>query len=165
VKPFPPVPPGSLLAFDVGPKACGVAALDAEGRVLAVGEVESTAAVLAALVEAVAPSRMAVEWVAGHAFSPARVPGLVASAAVAGQLLQLAHAAGVPCACITAAEWRRAIVGKPAPRDGEVADALAGLVELPKRTNAHVRDAVGLALAARLAAGLTVTPLALSRAS
>lgn len=46
----------------------------------------------------------------------------------------------------SALEWRRAVIGKSNASDAEVKRVLSALVALPARSNAHERDAVGLAL-------------------
>jgi Holliday junction resolvasome RuvABC endonuclease subunit len=90
----------------------------------------------------------------GYAFAQARTAMLMATSEVAGIIQGLAFAAKCGMTFFSAREWRSVIVGAPAPSDAAVAAALSSLVELPKRSNAHHRDAVGVALATRLALGL-----------
>jgi hypothetical protein len=70
---------------------------------------------------------------------------LIASAEQAGLLLGWAQAHRVPTLRATAHVWRKAVVGKGNATDAEVKVAVTRQVAgLPERTNAHVRDAVGL---------------------
>lgn len=95
---------------------------------------------------------VAVEWVEGIAF-PAKgagiVPHLVSSAAVAGGVAWMALAMGVGVRKISARDWRRTLFAKPQSSDQEIKAKLPGLFQSgwPKRSNVHVRDAAGCALA------------------
>lgn len=90
---------------------------------------------------------IAVETPSGYVFQPARGPTLLATASVAGMVIGLAHAANVPSVQLPAATVRKAICGKGSATDRQVEASLRGHVELPPRkTNAHVRDAIAVAI-------------------
>lgn len=151
----------AILAFDAGPRKTGwsLVSMGPTPIVLSVGEVASHPEDLAALVAETAPAHVGIEVIKGYAFAQARTAMLMATSEVAGIIQGLAFAAKCGMTFFSAREWRAIIVGVPAPSDAEVAAALAGLVVLPSRTNAHHRDAVGVALATRLALGLPVARL------
>ena len=93
----------------------------------------------------------AIETLAGIAF-PAKgggiVGALIAAAKVEERLRVLAEqSAHGGVYDLTAHQWRQAVVGKRAATTQQIADALALRVVMPKRTNAHVRDAIGVAVA------------------
>jgi Holliday junction resolvasome RuvABC endonuclease subunit len=149
-------PSSAILAFDAGPRKTGWAlvSMARSPSVLSVGEVASRAEDLAALVADTSPAHVGIEVIKGYAFAQARTAMLMATSEVAGIIQGLAFAAKCGMTFFSAREWRSVIVGAPAPSDAAVAAALSSLVELPKRSNAHHRDAVGVALATRLALGL-----------
>lgn len=108
----------------------------------------------------------AVESVAAVAprdgFGPRMAKYLIDAAKVCGEILAEARVYGRPVVEVTAATWRKAIVGSGRATDAQVAQALALRFggSMP-RSNAHARDAAGCALyaarhaelATRLAAG------------
>ena len=149
--------PGGILALDPGPTSSGWCLLVTEsGRpvVVATGEVASTSSALAALVDAAAPVRMAVEVVRGYLRGTFAAASLFATAHVAGRIEQMGVGRGLGCSCLTASEWRKALIGKGASSDAAIKSWLAAYGFLPAwATNAHERDAAGLGLAAILLAG------------
>lgn len=148
---------GGILALDPGPTSSGWCLLvTASGRpvVVATGEVPSTSSALAVLVEAAAPSRMAVEVVRGYLRGTFAAASLFETAHVAGRIEQLAVGRGLACSCLTASEWRKSLLGKGASSDGAIKAWLDAYGFLPPwSTSAHVRDALGLGLAAVLLGG------------
>lgn len=70
---------------------------------------------------------------------------LINAARIGGEIAGFARGLGLRVVEASALEWRRAIVGKRNASDAEIKTALSRLVDLP-RTNAHVRDSIGLAL-------------------
>jgi Holliday junction resolvasome RuvABC endonuclease subunit len=80
---------------------------------------------------------------------PAVAGALMGTTYQAGRLASIAEDRGLASVEMTAADWRREVCGKGAAKDGQVAEAVGRLVSgWPKRSNAHVRDAAGVALAA-----------------
>ena len=143
--------PGGILAADVGPAHCGWALIThaLRPRVLALGECGASPADLDELLRLAAPAHLAVEVVRGYAYEQARTAALFETSHVAGLLEGIAYARGLPALCIPAATWRNTITGTPSPSDAQVADAVPRFVDgIAKRTNAHERDALGLALVA-----------------
>jgi hypothetical protein len=66
-----------------------------------------------------------------------------------GYLRGRLEASGVPCLPVAAGDWQRAVTGKgrgTRGMGGLVKEDLAARGMLPKRSNPHVRDAIGLAL-------------------
>lgn len=68
------------------------------------------------------------------------------AARIGGELAGYARALGLRVVAVSAHEWRRAIVGKRNASDADIKAAVSRLVDLPKRSNAHERDAIGVAL-------------------
>lgn len=103
-----------------------------------------------------AASVVAVETPAGHAYSAARVKGLLDAAGAAGELRGLARASGARVVSCSAETWRAALVGTAQASDQQIAERLSWEVKrgtlscLPetrlKSERPHVLDACGLAL-------------------
>lgn len=95
---------------------------------------------------------LAVETPAGGIYGLARAEALLASAVLAGWLRGFAEGRddGPADVCrLSATDWRRTVVGRPNATDQQIARTIAMIVDgLPRRTNAHVRDAVGVAIGA-----------------
>ena len=99
---------------------------------------------------------VAVETPAGHAYSAARVKGLLDAAGAAGELRGLARAGGARVVSCSAETWRAALVGTAHASDQQIAERLSWEVKrgtlscLPetrlKSERPHVLDACGLAL-------------------
>lgn len=99
---------------------------------------------------------VAVETPAGHAYSAARVKGLLEAAGAAGELRATARERGAEVVRCSAETWRAALVGRAAATDEQIAEALrrhatGGRLRalpsgLPKSELVHVLDALGLAL-------------------
>jgi Holliday junction resolvasome RuvABC endonuclease subunit len=145
-----------ILAFDPGTTSTGWAIVNATAdgsrrRVTfrAAGAVPSEADAILALFGGV--DVVAVEKLKGFAYASkggaSIVDGLVASSRVAGLIVGLT-AGRVPCVEMTAHEWRKLVCGNGAATDAKIAATVPRLVEgFPKRSNVHVRDATGLAVA------------------
>lgn len=81
----------------------------------------------------------------GRAFGIAR--GLIAARGQAGEFAGHARALGVRVLEVEATVWRKAIVGSATAKDARIKAAVLGrLVGAPRVTNAHSRDAAGVAL-------------------
>lgn len=70
------------------------------------------------------------------------------TAEIAGAAWMAGKVYGLTTVRLTAREWRKHIVGKGNASDAEIALALADHMELPTRSNAHSRDAAGVAIVA-----------------
>ncbi len=139
-----------VLGIDPGPTRCGWAFASREGGRFIYrggGLVASTVAALDALLAAHPSGLVGLEVVEGYAFAQARSSALVATSAVAGILEGLAK--GRQLVKLSAASWRRIVLGLRSPTDAQIKEVVGRLVDgLPTRTNAHVRDALGVAIAA-----------------
>jgi Holliday junction resolvasome RuvABC endonuclease subunit len=82
------------------------------------------------------------------------------AARIGGELAGYARALGLRVVEVSAHEWRRAIVGKRTASDAEVKAAIGRIVDLPKQSNAHERDACGVALYAERFIRLGAKPAA-----
>lgn len=71
---------------------------------------------------------------------------LLATAFEAGRFHGCALEMGLVSAVLTAEHWRQRVTGLRSPTDAQVKTALARLLTLPARSNAHERDAAGVAL-------------------
>lgn len=99
---------------------------------------------------------IAVEVAEGHAYQPFRVPHLLGTAEAVGIITAMAHERGVGVLRMTAGEVRKALVGKAhgggkqkVNMDQLIKSAVeAGVIDWPKRSNVHVRDAAALAIVA-----------------
>lgn len=68
---------------------------------------------------------------------------------VVGRIAEMAEARGLAVLEIAAPVWRKRVLGKATADDAAIAQALPLVVSnLPKRSNAHVRDACGVAVGA-----------------
>jgi hypothetical protein len=71
---------------------------------------------------------------------------LTATARTEGRMLGRLEERGLRVVDPTCGEVRTSLVGKPSCKDSDVSWALEHVCELPKRSNAHVRDAVAVAI-------------------
>lgn len=81
---------------------------------------------------------------------------LLDAAFEAGRFYGYALGNGFAAGVLSAEQWRNAVTGLRSPSDAQVKEALSRLVTLPKRSNAHERDACGLAVGFALRAGYLV---------
>jgi Holliday junction resolvasome RuvABC endonuclease subunit len=93
------------------------------------------------------PDRCHVRAASGGV-TPSMVAGLLLAKGLACVLSAVYPARAMHCPAET---WRKVIVGRANASDAQIAAALArlcraGLLAMPSRTNAHVRDAIGVAL-------------------
>lgn len=88
-----------------------------------------------------------VEQPEGFIHQHARGAQLLETARVAGEIAGLARLSGYRVAQLPAGKWRHALAGKNNASDALVARACAMFVRgMPKKSNSHVRDALGLAV-------------------
>lgn len=99
-----------------------------------------------------------VEKPAGYVHEPARGAALIETAFWAGALWQQLGGTSLagPCHLLSPEQWRRVVCGKGTPSDAEVKSALRVRLALPARSNAHQRDACGVAWAWAQMSGLLV---------
>lgn len=81
---------------------------------------------------------------------------LLETAFAAGEFHGIALVTGRRAATLSAESWRSAVVGLRSPSDAQVKAALARLLDLPTRSNAHERDACGVGLGWALRSGVLV---------
>lgn len=79
-----------------------------------------------------------------------RAMSLLDCATTAGWIAGLALGVGLRVLTLAPEVWRQQVVGARRPSDATIARALSALLPGMGRTNAHVRDAAGVALAAAL---------------
>ena len=93
-----------------------------------------------------------IERPMGYAYQAARVGPLLDAAWQGGEFAGWATHAGIATmvAAVPAGDWRRLVVGTPSARDAQVAAALGSWVVGLGRSNAHGRDAIGVAIGAAL---------------
>ncbi len=141
-----------ILAFDPGSEASGWAlvyagAANEPARLVRAGIVKSQLGPVRELLEDAGElDLVAVEWVEGFAFGGGKgggvVAALVASAAVASLL-------GHRVVRLPALAWRQQVTGNPSASNALVKATLPlFFANMPKKSNDHVRDAMGCALAA-----------------
>jgi Holliday junction resolvasome RuvABC endonuclease subunit len=107
-----------------------------------------TAAVLAQLDRLTPEDRVAVETPSGYVWRYERGAALLAMAEAAGYLQGRAEARGLRVLSPSAQDWRRVLCQDPSASDDQIARAVAYHVDqLPKRSNPHVRDALGVGVA------------------
>jgi Holliday junction resolvasome RuvABC endonuclease subunit len=159
-----------IVGLDPGGAQSGYGVLDVGGTpaqpvftCLATGEIESSGEALDAFLSRCDPFQLAagriiaVERVGGHGFAPgrggARVASLMAASEIAGLFIENARGRGCDVVPLTARQWRHVVVGDPSPEDATIKIVIQRLVRaLPKLTNSHNRDALGLAVAVALGA-------------
>lgn len=155
-----------ILAVDPGEKACGYAAVAIEGpkvRFVDAGDFEAELGAFAHVLDRLTVSGLerdlvvAVEQPAGFIHDPFRGPALLATASCAGGVAWVAESRGLTVVRLAATEVRRMLLGKTrlgsksqkGDMDRMIAMVLPGVVvDMPKRSNVHVRDALALAVAA-----------------
>jgi Holliday junction resolvasome RuvABC endonuclease subunit len=79
-------------------------------------------------------------------FGAGMAKDLARASRIGGELAGAAKVMGLTVAEVEAAAWRRALTGRGAPKDRLVKLALGMVIKLPARSNAHERDAAGVAL-------------------
>lgn len=150
-----------ILAFDPGPKSIGYALVEravTRVRFLSGGEIASDYDALRVVLGAFDPAArpvVAVERPNGFIYETFRGPTVVSTSNVAGGLAWASRAHGhevievPPTTVRTVLLGKRKVGGAPGAVDRAIKEVLPGLVlELPARTNEHVRDALALAIAA-----------------
>lgn len=80
---------------------------------------------------------------------------LLQTAFAAGQFYGQALERGL-AATLTAETWRATVTGLRSPSDAQVKAALGRMLDLPARSNAHERDACGLAVGWALRTGVLI---------
>lgn len=93
-----------------------------------------------------------VEHVHGQArMGSSYAEGLARAGWVGGEIAQLGRARGLEVATVEAAVWRKLLVGSRTAKDAQIAAMVRVRIPTwPKRSNAHTRDAAGVALWAGL---------------
>lgn len=141
----------SVLAFDPGTKKSGWCLLERVGRRIAFrgcGEVASGRVEVEAFIGAWPTVHLvAVETPDGYVHEHQRGAHLLETRGVAERMVMAARALGKPVVELSAQRWRRmlGLGGFGTPGDTAVKGALRVLVaDFPKRSNVHVRDAMGL---------------------
>lgn len=81
---------------------------------------------------------------------------LLETAFAAGEFHGRALSVGRQASTLSAENWRTAVVGLRSPSDAQVKAALARLLDLPARSNAHERDACGVGVGWALRSGALV---------
>lgn len=81
---------------------------------------------------------------------------LLLTAFAAGEFVGRASERGLAVSTLTAEVWRATVTGLRAPSDAQVKAALGRMLDLPARSNAHERDACGLALGWALRTGALI---------
>jgi Holliday junction resolvasome RuvABC endonuclease subunit len=156
------------LAWDPGPTKSAYALVEVAGRgemarhrYHSCGMVESTASAMLEIVEGYAKQKMvdvvAIEHAvhthpsktASRAALMGRAKQLMATTRIEGIIETLCVAKGLPVRPLPATVWRRELTGRAQATDARVKEHVSMVVSrLPKRTNVHVRDAIGLAVVA-----------------
>lgn len=152
-----------VLSFDPGTKMTGWAYVEVSGcpalsrpitaTFITAGNISSLPDALEALMLRHESGLVAIEKLEGYAFGGRVqvVSGLVSSSNVAGIIRGLAHAHKRATVEMSATAWRKIVCGRGSATDAVIKTTVNRVVEaMPKRSNAHVRDAVGLALGASI---------------
>lgn len=143
-----------VLGVDPGPTRSGyaVVAWEIAGKPAYVtsGDVESTGPAAVALLELLEHDLLAVETCAGVFRGAAGIP-LLETSFEGGVFAGIEYARGGAVEKVSSADWRRALTSKRGCSDAEIERVLRGHVQdmpAPRKTNAHERDAIGVACAA-----------------
>ncbi len=93
------------------------------------------------------PSLVAIETPSGYIHEHARGKALLAAARQAGELVGALRADGHTVVECSAVEWRKALCGRGTATDARVKQMVRTRVSnWPARSNAHERDAAGVAM-------------------
>jgi Holliday junction resolvasome RuvABC endonuclease subunit len=154
-----PTDPVVILGIDPGPTSCGWAIVETRGggggvpstcRFVAGGKREPAVDLLWPMMRST--HVVAIERPRGYGAGDGqavRMGPLMDTSYVAGMCFALAWMEDRQVIEMRAADWRRMICGKGAASDAAVKTSVEKLVAgMPKRSNTHLRDAVGIALAA-----------------
>ncbi len=145
-----------ILALDPGSTMTGWAKVDVRGArprpitltFLGGGHAESSSPAIGPLMHDA--DIVAVEKIEGIAYAAKGggiVGALVASSSIAGGIAWLARERGHRVVEMTARAWRGLVLGRPQASDQQIKAAIPGLIHgMPKTSNCHVRDALGLAV-------------------
>lgn len=148
--------PIRVLGFDPGSKQCGWSLADCTGPrpiYLDGGECAATWEETGDIMSRCAPTMIAIESIVIYGASDDRhtfrMKALAETAYVAGLIHGAARSRALWVTELAARDWRKRLIGSPHSTDARIKSTLQVLVaNLPKRTNEHVRDALGLAIAA-----------------
>ncbi len=142
-----------LLAIDPGPTWMGWAHLAIEHdpgvrcTYVAGGKVLSERTSFKRLLGETRASVVTIETPAGYVFNPARSPGVMATAVIAGGLTWLAEERGMRVVVATAQQVRQVLAGKANAQDEVVRGVvLANVFHAPTHHNDHVHDAIAVGL-------------------
>lgn len=106
-----------------------------------------------------APSLIAVEVILRvyqrERFGPSMATAIANAERVGGRVLGVAEARGIATERVTAPAWRKALTGRANADDALIAHVIrVRVLDWPKRSANHARDAAGVALFAALKADL-----------
>lgn len=145
-----------VAAFDPGGRYTGYALLDVgpglqrfiKGGVSERGDMFAIGFFMAEQIDLVAVESVRAMY--GRArFGVSMANAIRGATRIEERILAAARNAGIPSAICTAADWRRALLGKRpqvGTADAAIKRALSLRLELPKRSSCHMRDAVGCGL-------------------
>jgi Holliday junction resolvasome RuvABC endonuclease subunit len=143
-----------ILGIDPGPNTCGFAVIEQTamqrtvGRYLEGGARPSDFEILDSLIHGFVlqgGNHVAIERV-GLAHRPEAIHSLIETAHVAGICEGIARHRCPSVSLTPAVAWRRSLTGRNNASDANIKTALLARLSDVPRTNAHVRDAAGLAL-------------------
>ena len=159
-----------LLAIDPGSSLCGYACVEPQGsrvRFVAAGQIEAGAEPLLHVLDTSsmwlgigglgAITTLAVETPSGWVHDAVRGKHLLATGVAAGDARGVGYARGLRVVSLSAGEVRKALVGKARvgfrQKKGDMDRAVEAAIrpfvlDLPRRTNVHVRDALAIAVVA-----------------
>lgn len=90
---------------------------------------------------------VAIESVEGYAWKPERSAALIHTSFVAGNI-EGKLSSKFRTVLIPARKWRRIVCGSPTASDDAIKRTLKAILATLPKTNAHTRDAIGVAIAA-----------------
>jgi Holliday junction resolvasome RuvABC endonuclease subunit len=142
-----------ILAFDPGPSTSGWALVGCY-RIPRVDWVDggtclSTVSSVRELIAKYAPDLVAVERIEGISYDRKRDRKLFETSDAAGRMAAACEVSDVETVRLAAETWRHMLCGNGRMQDKQIARVLKTLTNrMPTRSNVHIRDALGLAIAA-----------------
>ena len=137
-----------VVGIDPGPTKSAYAIVQFKGNTLDVLSSGFFSELSETIADAIYDGFFALETVEGYAWMPERSSALIQTSFVAGVIDGTLSTIGHRVVRLSARQWRKVICNDPAASDKIIKRILQARIPTLPRTNAHVRDAIGVALAA-----------------
>lgn len=139
-----------IVSFDPGPSECGyaiVAPVGRRARYVIAGMVTSSVDGIMNVLRFGNVERVVIERPRGYIHATYRGPTLLDTAFVAGLIEGIARSIGLEVRSMSAEQWRRALTGSATATDAVIEGVVRpNVIGMPRVSNPHSRDSLGLAV-------------------